>query len=57
MYHMTNCPGNPVYSDKGGRRIKVCTSCVFPHLPENYDKIMEILRKNGESEEKAADGQ
>ncbi|SEG24988.1 Cysteine-rich small domain-containing protein [Eubacterium ruminantium] len=44
MYHLENCPGNPAYKEKNGRRIKVCTNCTFPHEKDNYDRIMEILR-------------
>ena len=47
MYHKEKCPGNPRYIEKGDRKIKVCTDCNFPHWPENYDKIIEIL-KNGD---------
>ena len=45
LYHLEDCPGNPTYKDKNGRRIKVCTNCTFPHHPENYDQIMAHLRK------------
>lgn len=31
------CGGNFRYNEKG---IKVCTDCAFPHVPENYDKIV-----------------
>lgn len=44
LYHM-ECPGAPEYRQKDERTIKVCTRCNFPHKAENYDKIMEILRK------------
>lgn len=47
MYHKENCPGNPRYIEKGDRTIKVCTDCTFPHRPDNYDKVIEIL-KNGD---------
>ncbi|MCR4691390.1 MAG: metal-binding protein [Lachnospiraceae bacterium] len=43
LYHRQDCPGNPSYKEKNGRRIKVCTDCTFPHRPENYDKIRELL--------------
>lgn len=48
MYHMDNCPGHPSYSEKNGRRIKICTDCTFPHMPENYDRIMQILKNNNQ---------
>lgn len=45
LYHLENCPGKPDYIENGERMIKVCTDCTFPHQPENYNKIMEILMK------------
>lgn len=45
LYPMDNCPGTPEYRDRNGRRLKVCTNCVFPHRPENYAKIMQILKE------------
>lgn len=45
LYRFENCPGNPKYKEKDGRTIKVCTDCTFPHEKENYDKIMELLKK------------
>ncbi len=40
------CKGNFVYRENG---VKDCTNCLFPHLRENYDKIIsrykEILEK------------
>ncbi len=45
LYHL-KCPGAPEYKEKNGKMLKVCTNCNFPHKPENYDKIMDIL-KNG----------
>ncbi|MFT3983854.1 MAG: cysteine-rich small domain-containing protein [Lachnospiraceae bacterium] len=44
LYSQENCPGTPEYKDKNGRRIKVCTNCTFPHRPENYEKIVALLR-------------
>ncbi|MCR5418462.1 MAG: metal-binding protein [Lachnospiraceae bacterium] len=44
LYHLENCPGAPVYKEKNGKKIKVCTGCVYPHRPENYDKIMDQIR-------------
>ena len=38
------CPGNPKWIEKNGRRIKSCVDCSFPHKAENYDRIMEILK-------------
>ena len=44
MYKLDNCPGNPSYIERGDKNIMDCSNCVFPHIPDNYDKIMEILR-------------
>ncbi|MCR5094615.1 MAG: cysteine-rich small domain-containing protein [Lachnospiraceae bacterium] len=40
----TDCPGNYKMTEKNGRLVKSCIDCVFPHVPENYDRIMELLR-------------
>ena len=45
MYHIKDCPGNPQFVEKKGKNIKVCTNCTFPHQPENYDRIIEILKE------------
>lgn len=45
MYSKKNCPGNPTYLEQDGKRLKACDGCTFPHRPENYDLIMEQLRK------------
>ncbi|MDE5717697.1 MAG: cysteine-rich small domain-containing protein [Lachnospiraceae bacterium] len=45
MYLRENCPGNPTYLETDGKRIKDCTDCMFPHLPENYDIIMQMLKE------------
>ncbi len=45
LYERQDCPGNPKYKDKGGRRIKVCTDCTFPHQAEHYERIVELLRR------------
>ena len=44
LYHQKNCPGNPKFLEKEGRTLKVCTNCTYPHQPENYDKIVQILK-------------
>ena len=44
FYQDENCPGNPEYKQISGKTLRVCTECLFPHLPENYDVIMDILR-------------
>lgn len=44
LYGKENCPGNPEYMEKEGRKIKVCTGCIFPHQPESYDKVVQMLK-------------
>lgn len=44
MYTLENCPGNPDYMEKDGKRIKVCTNCTFPHQAQNYDAVMKVLK-------------
>lgn len=44
MYRLEKCLGNPSYIERGDKRIKDCSNCTFPHQPENYDKIMELLK-------------
>ena len=43
LNHMEKCPGNPLYIEASGKKIKDCSNCTFPHEPENYDVIMKIL--------------
>ncbi|MCM1039863.1 MAG: cysteine-rich small domain-containing protein [Ruminococcus sp.] len=45
LYMKEHCPGAPEYLEREGGRLKVCTNCTFPHQPENYDKIMQILKQ------------
>lgn len=45
LYHKETCLGNPKYLQKGDRIIKVCTYCTFPHKPENYDAVVEMLKR------------
>ena len=54
LYLRENCPGNPAYIEKDGRKIKDCTNCTFPHCPDNYDKVIQELKrvdhvKNGDA--------
>ena len=44
LYRLENCPGNPGYIERNDHKIKDCSNCTFPHKPENYDRINEILR-------------
>ena len=43
LNHMENCPGDPKYMEVNGKRIKDCSECTFPHEPDNYDLIIQIL--------------
>lgn len=43
LYRVEHCPGKPEYIEKNGKRIKVCTNCTFPHKPENYDTVIQVL--------------
>ena len=43
LYDM-DCPGNFRIADKGDRQVKSCKDCVFPHLPENYDTVISLLK-------------
>lgn len=45
LYRVENCPGNPKFLEVNGRTIKECSDCTFPHQPENYDVIIQILGK------------
>lgn len=50
LYAKNPCPGNPTFIKKeDGRIIKRCTDCTFPHKPENYERIMRLLRTKKES--------
>lgn len=46
LYHLEECPGNPSFKEKDGKMIKVCTACIYPHKPENYDAIIELIRNS-----------
>ncbi len=45
FYRVEHCPGNPMYMEKEGRKIKNCRNCVYPHKAENYEDIMQRLRQ------------
>ncbi len=47
LYHLSDCPGNPVFKEKDGKLCKVCTGCSFPHHADNYDKVIRILKTQG----------
>lgn len=44
MYLREDCPGNPKYIEKTGKKIKACSDCTFPHRSENYDKMIQLLK-------------
>lgn len=44
LYPIKKCPGSPEFVERNGRLVKNCKNCVFPHLPENYDKVVAALR-------------
>ena len=46
LYFLPRCPGAPEYIERDGKKIKKCTNCVWPHLPENYGKLVKILKAN-----------
>lgn len=49
LYKLENCPGNPKYIlNNKGQEIKNCSDCVFPHIPENYNKIISYLINQNE---------
>ena len=41
LYRFDDCGGTFEYSKKG---IKMCMECNLPHIPENYDVIMDKLK-------------
>ena len=40
------CPGNAKMVEKNGKIIKSCKDCLFPHRPENYDKVVELIKQS-----------
>ncbi|MCR5704939.1 MAG: cysteine-rich small domain-containing protein [Eubacterium sp.] len=45
MYQKEQCLGNPSFIERGERKIKDCSQCSFPHIPENYEKIIAFLKQ------------
>ena len=41
LYSKADCGGNYRILKNGG---KDCTDCVFPHIPENYQKVLDKLK-------------
>ena len=52
LYEREHCQGNPEYINSKGRVIKSCMHCTFPHEAENYDIIMQFLKKKAEPEKR-----
>jgi Zn-finger protein len=42
LYLFKDCPGTYRLTEKG---LKDCTPCLFPHKPENYDAVMDFLKR------------
>ena len=45
------CPGRPEFWEKDGKIIKDCSNCVFPHRAENYEHIIEFIRRENAARE------
>ncbi len=45
LYNMEACGGDFAFADVKGKKVKDCSNCVFPHSPENYEKIIEKIEK------------
>lgn len=43
LYAKEDCPGNHVYREGDGKRIKDCSGCMFPHRAENYGEVIRRL--------------
>jgi len=43
LYKNEFCPGNCSYADNG---IKECNGCNFPHIKENYNKVIHEVVNN-----------
>lgn len=44
MYNLKVCPGKPEFLEVNGKMIKSCVNCTFPHRPENYYTIIDLLK-------------
>ncbi len=45
LYGRENCPGTPEYIAVGEQKIKSCENCTFPHQPENYEVMLQFLKR------------
>ena len=45
FYLLEKCPGCPTFIKTPDKVIKDCSQCSFPHQPENYDMIVQLISK------------
>ena len=45
LYGRENSPGTPEYITVGEQKIKSCENCMFPHQPENYEVMLQFLKR------------
>lgn len=45
LYNKEECGGEFSYIEGDFGKIKDCSECLFPHKPENYEKIIEKLKE------------
>ena len=44
VYNNKDCPGSyAIIKTNSGKEIKDCSDCTYPHIPENYEKIVSFL--------------
>ena len=43
LYHLPVCPGRATVLKTGGKIIRDCSLCTYPHQAENYDAVMAWL--------------
>ena len=44
LYHLDDCPGDHFMKESGGRLVKNCKNCTFPHIASNYSKVIKLLK-------------
>ena len=44
LYPYYKCLGNYTMVKIDGKTVKDCSDCLFPHLPQNYDKLMNMIK-------------
>ena len=45
LYAMAHCPGTPSFIESGGKTLKDCSACTFPHRAENYEAVLACLSR------------